>query len=1026
MRFRVLSFSLVTALLSASMVTAVLATPALATPSGDEVGSRGTQTVAESQVSSGGVPISEADLSDTVQLLPLTTSQAEPTAFLGGQHSSQGQGQGQGQGREAPTSPASTSQGAALSSARSRLLASSVVTDVESEAALLTDPLAVEPFYIAGFTWNSDAELSRGSRIYLRVREQGTWTPWFEMEESDAVAQSESSSALRGTGEFVTAGADAVQVALLGDRQSIPADLTMALVPSQPRGEEVLEAKDVESVRSVPENGVAQTAATPSSEHSRSQALQELGAVSRTATSVFSSLGVVQSAGLRNSREDKAVATSDSSETRTDAGTSAGSALTASRSARLLVAANAATLPVNVTSRAGWGANESLMTWPASNAAAGHVVVHHTAGTNNYTAAQSSGIVAGIYHYHAVTLGWGDIGYNFLVDKYGQAFEGRTGSLAAPAGQMPVGAHALGVNTGTVGISMMGDYSSVTPSSAQINTVGKLAGWYLGRAGYTNVTESAPLKVSIPQKFSAGQSPSLPRIIGHRDVGYTTCPGNAGYAQLGTIRNLARSQAAQSHESQLASALTWRLSAGQWQLVDRNGTAQTGWQQEKGQWYYLGADGIMRTGWQLIGGRWYYLELSGAMASGWKKVGNTWFYLEPSGTMILGWKAINGRWYYFAHSGAMVTGWQDIAGERYYFTANGDMVTGWQQLGGRWFHFASSGAQNKGWILDRSTWYYLDPADGHMHTGWVKAGQYWYYLAPSGGMLTGWQLISGTWYYLHGDGHMASGWFALGSTWYYLQSSGALATGWLQLGGTWYYLGSSGAMLTGRYVVEGRESSFSPSGAWQGYTTAGSLSSGAASSNTGSSQASSTRGFHSIMSAPAASKQATTAAMVRAYQRSGAVYPAAELGRGGAGSIEAFAALVYEEAVAEGVSPELLFAQTMKETGWLRFGGDVKVTQFNFGGISATGGGAGGASFASVREGLRAQVQHLRAYADPSVTQGKLANPLVDPRFAYVRKGSARYVEHLGIKENPQGVGWAAAQGYGTSLAAMMNGIFGV
>lgn len=1024
MRSRALSRSFVAGLLSVSMATAVLTAPALATtsPSGAVTGD--TQSPSEQaaggRASAGTSTLSEADLSDTVQLLPLTTSQAKPTDFLEEQEVATA---------STTSSPAGTSTGQSLSGSHGNLLARTLVSDVESEAALLTDPLEVDGFYIAGFTWNTNSTLPAGTRIYLRVREQGTWTPWFEMEESDAVAQSksaaegETSTARRGTDEFVTAGADAVQAAILGDPGSLPADLTMALVPSQPRGEDVLEAKDVESLRSVPETGVADAAEQSTSVSPASQALEALTSASRTASSAPAS----QSAASPDSTAGSEAAPSASSEGKVNAGTSAGSALASSRSARLLAATNTATLPVNVTSRAGWGANESVMTWPASNATAGHVVVHHTAGTNNYTAAQSAGIVAGIYHYHAVTLGWGDIGYNFLVDKYGQAFEGRKGSLAAPAGQMPVGAHALGVNTGTVGISMMGDYSSVTPSGAQINTVGKLAGWYLGRAGYTNVNESAPLKVSITQKFAVGQSPNLPRIIGHRDVGYTTCPGNAGYAQLGTIRNIASSQASQSpHEQPVPTTNSWRLSNGQWQLVTPGGQVLTGWQQDKGQWYYLGSDGVMRTGWQIVGGRWYYLDSSGAMATGWKAIGgrryflepsgamatgwkllgSTWFYLDSSGAAATGWRLINGRWYYFENSGAMLTAWQDIAGTRYYFTANGDMVTGWQSLGGRSFHFASSGALNKGWLLDRGTWYYLDPADGHMHTGWAKVGQYWYFLNASGAMRTGWQQIGGSWYYLHGDGHMD--------------------TGWLQLGSTWYYLSSSGAMVTGQHTVDGRVSSFAPSGAWQGYSTASVAASNKTARSQNSSQASSASSQHSIMSAPAASKQTTTAAMVRAYQSSGATYPAADLGRGGAGSIEAFAGLVYDEAVAEGVSPELLFAQAMKETGWLRFGGDVTVSQYNFGGIGATGGGKGGARFASVREGLRAQVQHLRAYADPSVTQAKLANPLVDPRFAYVRKGSARYVEHLGVSENPQGVGWAAAKGYGTSLASMMNSIFGI
>ena len=199
-------------------------------------------------------------------------------------------------------------------------------------------------------------------------------------------------------------------------------------------------------------------------------------------------------------------------------------------------------LPVPVTTRAEWGANPSYMSWDPHYESAGHVIVHHTAGTNNYSAGQSASIVRGIYYYHAVTLDWGDIGYNFLVDKYGTVFEGRSGSVAAPAGEMSVGAHARGVNTGTMGLSMMGDYSSVSPSDAQLSSVGRMAGWFLKRAGITDANGRAGLHVWTTERYQAGSTISMPRILGHRDVGYTTCPGNVGYSKLGAIRSIAQTQ----------------------------------------------------------------------------------------------------------------------------------------------------------------------------------------------------------------------------------------------------------------------------------------------------------------------------------------------------------------------------------------------------------------------------------------------------------------------------------------------------
>lgn len=97
--------------------------------------------------------------------------------------------------------------------------------------------------------------------------------------------------------------------------------------------------------------------------------------------------------------------------------------------------------------------------------------------------------------------------------------------------------------------------------------------------------------------------------------------------------------------------------------------------------------------------------------------------------------------------------------------------------------------------------------------------------------------------------------------------------------------------------------------------------------------------------------------------------------------------------------PEVAFVQTMKETGFLQYGGDASIEQFNFAGLGTTGGGVPGNSYPDVRTGVRAQIQHLKAYA----TADPLAQECVDDRYEYVQKGSAPYVQWLGQKENPQG-----------------------
>lgn len=141
------------------------------------------------------------------------------------------------------------------------------------------------------------------------------------------------------------------------------------------------------------------------------------------------------------------------------------------------------------------------------------------------------------------------------------------------------------------------------------------------------------------------------------------------------------------------------------------------------------------------------------------------------------------------------------------------------------------------------------------------------------------------------------------------------------------------------------------------------------------------------------------------------------LAKKGAVNIEEFCQIFYEEAIAENIRPEVAFCQTMKETGFLQFGHDVKPDQCNFAGLGATGNGVAGNSFASVREGIRAQIQHLKAYA----TTDNLINACVDNRFGYVKRGSAPYVEWLGKKENPTGDGWATGANYGTDIVARMK-----
>ena len=154
--------------------------------------------------------------------------------------------------------------------------------------------------------------------------------------------------------------------------------------------------------------------------------------------------------------------------------------------------------------------------------------------------------------------------------------------------------------------------------------------------------------------------------------------------------------------------------------------------------------------------------------------------------------------------------------------------------------------------------------------------------------------------------------------------------------------------------------------------------------------------------------------MVTYFIANNGTYPSYYTDNADIKSIREFCNTYIKECKKYSIKPEVAFCQAMKETNFLKFGGDVKVSQFNFAGLGAVGNSASGASFKNVEQGIRAHVQHLYAYADRNASLGA---ECVDPRFQYVTKGCAPYVEWLGQKENPvPGKGWATAEGYGYSI----------
>ena len=491
--------------------------------------------------------------------------------------------------------------------------------------------------------------------------------------------------------------------------------------------------------------------------------------------------------------------------------------------------------------------------------------------------------------------------------------------------------------------------------------------------------------------------------------------------------------------------------------LDKNGVMQTGWQTIDGKryffmpegymmrgWisfgqtkYYLSTDGVMQTGWQTIDGKRYFFMPEGYMMRGWISFGKTRYYLDSNGVMVTGKQVIDGTTYTFASDGKLIVeskrGWKTVNGKKYYYNENGVAVTGWQTIDGKKYFFMPEGYMMTGWISFGSTKYYLG-TDGVMRTGWQTIYGKIYFFMPEGYMMTGWISFGQTRYYLMPDGHMLTGWCSFGSTKYYLASDGKMVRGWQTISGKKYYFNTDGIMQPGWQTIDGKKYFFMP----EGYMMTGWISFGKTRyyldkngvMQTGWQFISNTWYYFRTngtlddscttdqLMAISGKTTVTASQMEKYFKAKGATYPA-YYAETDAPTLEKFCQIYVEEANAEGINGAIAFTQAMKETAWLKFGGDVKIEQNNFAGLGTTGGGVAGASFTTVREGIRAQIQHLKAYG----SKDALKNECVDPRFSLVTRGSAPYVEWLGQKENPNGYGWATSEGYGIDIEKMVKNL---
>ncbi|MEE2058205.1 N-acetylmuramoyl-L-alanine amidase [Rhodococcus artemisiae] len=381
------------------------------------------------------------------------------------------------------------------------------------------------PFSLVALTASDVADTDAMIRAQ---NDDGTWGPWSVTEPIDAGPDNPSPDARGGTEPIFVGATKAVQV-LLTPRPGPEPNLAGAEAPPEepaPAAPEAPAAPGAPAPAEVPAPGEVPAPA-------EAPVPAEAPAPVATPAEDAPELGYAPASSSRPLHgQDPAQVLADSvSAVLIDPGTSPADATLED------IAGPVGDSGLEVITRSQWGADESIRCdEPTYDDSLGGATVHHTAGSNDYSKAESAEIVRAIYAYHSQTLGWCDVGYNVLVDKYGQIFEGRAGGLDRNV----QGAHAGGFNENTMGIAMMGDFSSATPPETTVDAVGKFLGWRLAKAGldpkgrttmYSEGTSFTP--------YPRGASVDLPVIFAHRDVGSTSCPGDGGYAQMDKIRNIA-------------------------------------------------------------------------------------------------------------------------------------------------------------------------------------------------------------------------------------------------------------------------------------------------------------------------------------------------------------------------------------------------------------------------------------------------------------------------------------------------------
>ncbi|MFD8572862.1 peptidoglycan recognition protein [Streptomyces sp. NPDC059639] len=369
----------------------------------------------------------------------------------------------------------------------------------------------VRPFSLVGVVWdNPNAQLHGQVQVRTRTTGTSTWSTWQDVEtHSDDAPDPDSaehaSSTLRGaTAPLWVGDSDGVEVRVKAEEP--PAGTRAA----DPAAEPLPKGLRLELV-----DPGEEPAAGAESEGARGATLTAETAAASAVNADLAPLGATAIPALtKKETEDEVIAARGADADATKARPYVGPR-------------------PRIITRKGWGADEKLRErqfgYTKTVKAA---FVHHSASGNNYRCSQAPSVIRSIYRYHVKSSGWRDIGYNFLVDKCGNIYEGRAGGVTKPV----MGAHTLGFNTNSTGIAVLGTFGSSNPPAAAVNAIARLTAWKLGLYG-ANPRGTTYLKSGGGNLYKKGKNVRLKVISGHRDGFATECPGRRLYKKLGTARS---------------------------------------------------------------------------------------------------------------------------------------------------------------------------------------------------------------------------------------------------------------------------------------------------------------------------------------------------------------------------------------------------------------------------------------------------------------------------------------------------------